>query len=106
MSHEPTLPPSLRLTFRPSVRLSTSLARFHPQIRTSLVACLAWSCVVLSLFALTCHTKRAAYLFGALFGVQIGWIIPLQRFAFSSIIPGGQEAELFGILCFASQVGI
>jgi len=52
------------------------------------------------------HTQPLALFFGALFGIQNGWISPLQRYAFATIIPGGQEAELFGVFAFAGQVGM
>jgi hypothetical protein len=31
-------------------------------------------------------------------------LVPVQRFAFSEIIPGGRETELFGLFAFAGQV--
>jgi hypothetical protein len=43
--------------------------------------------VILNIMWTSCE-KGVAFFFAALFGIQSGWINPVQRFAFTNIIPG------------------
>lgn len=43
-------------------------------------------------------------LIGALWGVGLGWLLPMHQTAFMTIIPRGQEGELMGMYIFSGQI--
>ena len=45
-----------------------------------------------------------AYVFGALWGVLLGWFYPTEALMFSLIVPQGQESELAGLFLYCSQI--
>jgi len=73
-------------------------------IRNTLLFALVYSFFVFGALALFCETQGQAIVFALLIGFQSGLLMPLQRFAFSAIIPGGRETELFGLFAFMGQV--
>eukprot|EP00979_Chaetoceros_neogracilis_P018029 scaffold10550_cov271-Chaetoceros_neogracile.AAC.8 len=57
-------------------------------------------------FSFLTKPERAnlAYLFGALWGVLLGWFYPTEALIFSMIVPQGQESELAGFFLYCSQI--
>mmetsp|Transcript_2408 Transcript_2408/g.5000 ORF Transcript_2408/g.5000 Transcript_2408/m.5000 type:complete len:539 (+) Transcript_2408:58-1674(+) len=45
-----------------------------------------------------------SYYFGVLWGIGFGWIYPIQRNVWYSIVPAGYESEMTGVYLFAGNV--
>lgn len=45
-----------------------------------------------------------AYVFGALWGIILGWFYSVENLFFSMVLPRGQEAELTGYFVYCSQI--
>jgi UMF1 family MFS transporter len=48
--------------------------------------------------------KNMTFIFGALWGLGLGWLHPMHVSAYISIIPTGQEAELMGMFLLCGQI--
>jgi UMF1 family MFS transporter len=60
---------------------------------------------VLASLALTGPEDRhMTFIFGALWGLGLGWLHPVHVTAYISIIPTGQEAELMGMFLLCGQI--
>jgi len=71
----------------------------------SLLSCIAFTVVTTIAFVLMCRGpehKEVALLFAVPWGICLGWYYPSKAGFYSSIIPGGQETEMMGLLtCFS-----
>jgi len=96
------------LTILVSIAASVACARFGPTqpraVKAFVLAALTYCIVVLFTFVLGCQSKAQAFGFSPFLAVANATSNYSQRFAYSLILPGGREAELFGVYSFAAQI--
>jgi UMF1 family MFS transporter len=73
------------------------LARRYGARRTILISLMFWTVTVAIAYFLPANKPLLFMLLGVLIGIVLGGSQALSRSVFSQLIPGGQEAEYFGI---------